>query len=153
MDEQPQEEKEEIQQKAPEKLKVIGTKFENVRMTITNWLLVVAGIEVFFGMSYAVGMGAQKKGWIFWVMFASSCFAGISILAGVFSHAAYGMELSIDHSIDDVADTGANSRLLSWDKWTELAYWVQLETFGAGFLLFLVAWLSFLFSLTPTGSL
>jgi hypothetical protein len=130
--------------------KVIGAKFEKVRMNVTNWLLLVAGIEVFLGMSITVSMISGKKGWMFWLMFVANCLAGISILVGVLSHAAYAKGLMLSNGLEKTADVGIGSEVLRWDEWIQATFWVQLGAFGAGFLCFLISWLAFLAKFSPT---
>lgn len=134
----------------PEVLKVIGTNFEKVRMTITNWLLVVAGVEVFLGMSFILNMISGKKGWMFWLMFAANCLAGVSLLVGVLSHAAYAKGLMLKNGLEKAADVKASPELLRWDEWIQATFWAQLGAFGVGFLCFLVSWLAFLARFNPT---
>ncbi len=137
----------------PEVLKVIGTNFEKVRMTITNWLLVVAGVEVFLGMSFILNMISGKKGWMFWLMFAANCLAGVSLLVGVLSHAAYAKGLMLKNGLEKAADVKASPELLRWDEWIQATFWAQLGAFGIGFLCFLVSWLAFLAKFNPTTGL
>jgi len=141
------------QEKTASVTRVIGTKFEKVRMTITNWLLVVAGVEVFLGMSFILNMISGKKGWMFWLMFAANCLAGISLLVGVLSHAAYAKGLMLNNDLEKAADVEVSPELLRWDEWIQATFWVQLAAFGAGFLCFLVSWLAFLAKFSPTTGL
>jgi hypothetical protein len=131
-------------------LKVIGTRFEKVRMTVTNWLLLVASFEVFLGMSFMLNMISGKKGWMFWLMFVANCLAGVSLLLGVLSHGAYAKGLMLTDGLEKTADVEINPELLRWDEWIQAAFWMQLATFGAGLLCFLVSWLAFLAKLSPT---
>jgi|SRR5450830_244331 len=138
------------EEKPPEALRVIGTKFEKVRMTVTNWLLVVAGVEVFLGASFILNMISGKKGWMFWLMFVANCLAGISLLVGVLSHAAYAKGLMLNNSLEKAADVKVSPDLLRWDEWIQATFWAQLAAFGAGFLCFLISWLAFLAKFSPT---
>lgn len=137
------------EEKATSEPKVIGTKFEKVRMTVTNWLLIVAAFEVFLGMSFTLNMISGNKDWMFWLMFVANCLAGVSLLVGVLSHAAYAKGLMLQSDLEKVAD--AKLRVLSWDEWIQVTFWAQLAAFGVGFACFLVSWLSFLAKFSPTA--
>jgi hypothetical protein len=140
-------------EKAASELKVIGTKFEKARMTITNWLLIVASIEVFFGMSFILNMISGSKGWMFWLMFAANCLAGVSILVGVLAHAAYAKALLLNGGLGNADDFSVGAEVLRWDEWTQAAFWFQLLSFGIGVLCFMISWLAFLAKFNPTTGL
>lgn len=156
MDEQKTDEPEmEVKKKEvlPGVLKVFGTRFEKVRMTVTNWLLVVAGFEVFLGMSFILNMISGKKGWMFWLMFAANCLAGVSLLVGVLSHAAYAKGLMLTNGLEKSVEIKASPQLLRWDEWVQSTFWAQLGAFGVGFLCFLVSWLAFLAKFNPSAGI
>jgi hypothetical protein len=119
-------------------------------MTVTNWLLVVAAFEVFLGMSFILNMVSGNKGWMFWLMFVANCLAGVSLLVGVLSHAAYAKGLMLQSDLEKDAKTDVQLRVLSWDEWIQVTFWAQLAAFGVGFICFLTSWLTFLAKFSPT---
>ena len=134
----------------PKQLKVINTDFANTRMTIANWLLIIASFGVFFGGGRALASGSSgNKDWVFWVALVGVGFLGASILAGMASHIAYagGSALMPNAAAPD------NEKAYSWDSCSLTSLWFQMGLFGAGMTLVTVSLLSFWIKLAPAPTM
>ncbi len=134
----------------PKRLKAINTDFANTRMTITNWLLIIASFALFFGGGTAVASGASgNKDWVFWVALIGIGFLGASILAGMASHIAYagGSALLTNAAALD------NEKAYSWDSCSLMSLWFQMGLFGVGMTLAIVSLLSFWIKISPAPTM
>ena len=133
-------------ERKPKQLKVINTDFGNTRMTIANWLLLIASFALFFGGGTALASGASgNKDWVFWVALIGIGFLGASILAGMASHIAFagGSALMPNAGAPD------NEKVYSWDSCSLMSLWFQMGLFGVGMTLIIVSLLSFWIKLSP----
>jgi len=132
--------------KKPKQLKVINKDFANTRMTIANWLLIIASFALFFGGGTALASGASgNKDWVFWVALVGIGFLGASIIAGMVSHIAYagGSALMPNAAAPD------NEKVYSWDSCSLISLWFQMGLFGVGMTLAIVSLLSFWIKIAP----
>jgi len=136
--------------KKPKQLKVINKDFANTRMTIANWLLIIASFGVFLGGGTAIANGAGNKDWVFWVALIGIGFLGASILAGIASHIAYagGSVLAPDSLV-----VPSNEKIYSWDNCSLISLWFQMGLFGVGMTLAIVSLLSFWIKFSPVSTM
>jgi len=134
----------------PRQLKVINTDFANTRMTIANWLLIIASFALFFGGGTAIASGASgNKDWVFWVALVGIGFLGASILAGMASHIAYtgGSILTANAAALD------SEKTYSWDSCSLISLWFQMGLFGVGMTLAIVSLMSFWIKISPAPTM
>ncbi len=143
-------EKEKVKkEEKPKILKVINKDFANTRMTIANWLLIIASFGLFFGGGSVLASGASgNKDWVFWVALVGIGFLGASIIAGMASHIAYAGGSSL---MPDAAATGIE-KAYSWDNCSLISLWFQMGLFGVGMTLVTVSLLSFWIKIAPAPS-
>ena len=137
-------------EKKPKQLKVINSDFENTRMTIANWLLIIASFALFFGGGTAIASGASgNKDWVFWVALVGIGFLGASILAGLASHIAYtgGSILMANAAALD------NDKAYPWDSCSLTSLWFQMGLFGVGMTLAIVSLLAFWIKIAPAPTM
>jgi hypothetical protein len=135
--------------KKPRQLKVINKDFANTRMTIDNWLLIIASFALFLGGGTAVASGASgDKDWVFWVALVGIGFLGASILAGLASHFAYaGGSVLVTNTTDLNSE-----KAYSWDSCSLTSLWFQMGLFGVGMTLAIVSMLAFWIRIAPPSA-
>lgn len=130
-----------VTEEKPRKMQVIGTNLEQLRTTITNWLLLVAGFGIFIGLPMTLGTLATEKDWVFYLAIAGLCALGISMLSGLISHISYLGGLSLE-----------KEKSFTWDSSTLYSFLVQVITLGAGIILTVVSIVVFWARYSPSQS-